>query len=197
MARCVISDRSGLVMPMQPQHRLRTWDPQVRRLRQYQRSSRGMRKGLDTCPPLPQQQAEWRSSRSAERPAGVDTCPIPALGWRAGLPSRASSCEGAAPAAGHLARTSSRPGSPSRSPKAWLRPQLRPTCFSVKDGGRGPWEERFGSFANKKCATAPAIPPQPLPLLLPLGSLGFAAAVVFPYAFGINSKYAADSGPEV
>ena len=86
MARCVISDRSGLVMPMQPQHRLRTWDPQVRRLRQYQRSSRGMRKGLDTCPPLPQQQAEWRSSRSAERPAGVDTCPIPALGWRAGLP---------------------------------------------------------------------------------------------------------------
>ena len=56
--------------------------------------------------------------------------------------------------------------------------------FSVKDGGRGPWEERFGSFAKKKRATAPAIPPQPLPLLLPLGSLGFAAAVVFPYAFG-------------
>ena len=51
--------------------------------------------------------------------------------------------------------------------------------FSVKDGGRGPWEERFGSFAKKKRATAPAIPPQPLPLLLPLGSLGFAAAVVF------------------
>ena len=32
----------------------------------------------------------------------------------------------------------------------------------------GPWEQRFGSFAKKKCATAPAIPPQPLPLLLPL-----------------------------
>ena len=29
--------------------------------------------------------------------------------------------------------------------------------FSVKDGGRGPWEERFGSFASKKRATAPAI----------------------------------------
>ena len=140
-----------------PQHRRRTWDPQVRRLRQYQLSSRGMRKGLDTCPPLPQQQAEWRSSRSAERPAGVDTCPIPALGWRAGLPSRASSCEGAAPSAGHLARTSSRPGPPSRSPKAWLRPQRRLICFFVRDGGRGPWEERFGSFAKKKRATAPAI----------------------------------------
>ena len=74
-----------------------------------------------------------------------------------GLLSRASPREGAAPSAGHLARTPSRPGPPSRSPKAWLRPQLRPICFSVKDGGRGPWEERFGSFASKKSAPAPAI----------------------------------------
>ena len=41
---------------------------------------------MDTCPPLPRRLAKRRSSRSAEVPAGVDTCPIPALGWRAGLP---------------------------------------------------------------------------------------------------------------
>ena len=73
-----------------------------------------------------------------------------------GLLSRASPREGAAPSAGHLARTSSRPGPPSRSPKAWLRPQRRLICFFSKGWrqgsmGRTLWILRQEKACNCTC----------------------------------------------
>ena len=66
-----------------PRHRPRTRDPRDEQLRRCRLPFRVVRKGLGTCPPLPRRLARRRSSRSAKGPAGVDTCPIPALCWRA------------------------------------------------------------------------------------------------------------------